>query len=456
MNDRKLRNEKGEMIELESKIASSGEGEIWRVKDSEFVAKIYHKSPNKEQIEKLTIMMANPPNNLNEDKSHTPWAWPDSFILHRKSKIGFLMSAVKGGRQIVEVYSPQRRRAEKIDVNWKLLHAIALNFATVVRELHSAGYVIGDIKAQNVLAAPTSRVSLVDIDSIQVKNPYSGKVYTCPVGTRETTPPELIGKVIKDEIQTEAQDRFRIGIIVFQLLFGEHPFKSPQSGEPLRIEELILKRLWIGSPNNNDYGARVIPLDIVHPKLQDCFKRCFDVREPELRPTAHEWKKAIEKAYDSLVPCKNIEAVPGKSHPHFYSKHQNSCYWCDRAKKIGYDQFGQGAVQQIESSELTRLIRLDKTFAIVRGTVTAALIQKNNIVLRLGKGSRALKCGAFEIVIAPQVVNSLPETERAALLDAKGKEMSVKGTISVFKTKVQSTPKVIVENQPLPCQVIQS
>jgi hypothetical protein len=53
-------------------------------------------------------------------------------------------------------------------------------------------------------------------------------------------------------------------------------------------------------------------------------------------------------------------------------------------------------------------------------------------------------------------VNSLPETERAALLDAKGKEMSVKGTISVFKTKVQSTPKVIVENQPLPCQVIQS
>lgn len=156
------------------------------------------------------------------------------------------------------------------------------------------------------------------------------------------------------------------------------------------------------------------------------------------------------------MPCKNIEAVPGKSHPHFYSKHQNSCYWCDRAKKIGYDQFGQGAVQQIESSELTRLIRLDKTFAIVRGTVTAALIQKNNIVLRLGKGSRALKCGAFEIVIAPQVVNSLPETERAALLDAKGKEMSVKGTISVFKTKVQSTPKVIVENQPLPCQVIQS
>ncbi|HEY9612029.1 helix-hairpin-helix domain-containing protein [Allocoleopsis sp.] len=457
MKDRTLRSDKGEIIELESHIASSGEGEVWRVKDSDLVAKIYRKNPSIEQIEKLSIMMNNPPKNPNADKSHTPWAWPESFILHRKSKVGFLMKRIKGGRQIIEVYNPLKRRAEKVDANWQFLHAVALNFATIVRELHSSGYVIGDIKPQNILTNSKGWVSIVDIDSIQVKHPSNPqKVYTCPVGTEETTPPELVGKIIADEIQTEAQDRFRIGVVVFQLLFGEHPFKFPQEGNPLKIGELIQKRLWIGSEGATVNNPRLIPLDIVHPKLQDYFSKCFESVDPQLRPTANEWKKAIERAYDDLVPCQNIAALPHYTHPHFYSKHLPSCYWCDRAKKIGYDMFGQGAIQQVESSELARLVLLDKAFAQVRGKVTSASIQRNNIVLRLGKGNRTLKFGAFEIVIAPQVVSTLSDADKKALLDTKGKEMSVKGTISVLKTKAKSTPKVIVDSQPLPCHIIQS
>lgn len=455
MKDRKLRDSKGEIIELESKVAHSGEGEIWKVKDSDLVAKIYHKSPTKEQIEKLTIMIANPPTNPNKDKNHVPWAWPKSFILHSRSKVGFLMERIKGAREIVEVYSPQRRRIEQIDTNWQFLHAVALNFATIIRELHKSNYVVGDIKAQNLLTNCRGQVSIVDTDSIQVRNPKNPeKVYTCPVGTRETTPPELIGKIIGEEIQTEAQDRFRIGIIIFQLLFGEHPFKFPQEGTPLNMEELIMQRKWIGKTDYQN-KVRIIPINIVHPNIQDCFNRCFDSSDPNLRPTAHEWKKALEKAYDNLVPCKNVEALPGKSHPHFYSNHLSSCCWCDRASKIGYDMFGQNAIQQIESRELTRLVNLDKTLALVQGTVTATSSDQNKIVLRLGKGNRSLKCGAFEIIIAPQVVSSLSESEKKELLDTKGKKMSVKGTISVVKSKVQSTPKVIVDSQPLACRVIQ-
>jgi DNA-binding helix-hairpin-helix protein with protein kinase domain len=453
MKYKTLRDSKGEIIELESKVASSGEGEVWRVKNSDLVAKIYHENPTKEQIEKLRIMMAYPPNNPNEDKIHIPWAWPKSFLLHGKSKVGFLMDRIKGGRQIVEVYSPQMRRIEDIDSNWQFLHAIALNFATIVRSLHSAGYVIGDIKAQNVLTNSKGKVSIVDIDSIQVKSPVGEKVYTCGVGTVETTPPELIGKILKEEIQTEAQDRFRMGIIIFQLLFGEHPFKQPQSGSPLKIEELILQGKWIGQISSAGKG-RLIPLEVVHPKLQDCFKRCFESSDPNLRPTAHEWKKAIEKAYEALVPCRNIEALPNKSHPHFYSRHQKTCYWCERANSIGFDIFGQNAITHVKSSELTRLIRLDKKVVRVKGTVTGVSAQGNKIVLRLGKGNRSLKCGAFEIVIDHTVVTKLSEEEKKNFLSARGKEMSVKGTISVCKTKNQSTPKVIIDNQPVPCTII--
>ena len=191
-------------------------------------------------------------------------------------------------------------------------------------------------------------------------------------------------------------------------------------------------------------------------------KKCRNVKTRTARmawqriflPIATIGRNIASSRIIDLVACKNIEALPGKSHPHFYSSHMASCYWCDRASKIGYDMFGQSAIQQIKSSELNRLVSLDKTLALVRGTVTAASVNQNKIVLRLGKGNRALKCGAFEIVIAPQVVNSLSESEKSNLLDSKGKEMSVKGIIAVVRSKVQSTPKVIVDSHPLPCRVI--
>ena len=50
----------GKSVSLGKQIASSGEGEVWETNESGYLAKIYH-DPTPERIEKLTVMVANPP-----------------------------------------------------------------------------------------------------------------------------------------------------------------------------------------------------------------------------------------------------------------------------------------------------------------------------------------------------------------------------------------------------------
>ena len=69
-------------VTLLEKIASSGEGEIWKTSDSDYIAKIYHEA-NLEREEKLKIMIDNPPQDLSS------LAWP-SYLVYESSQKQFL------------------------------------------------------------------------------------------------------------------------------------------------------------------------------------------------------------------------------------------------------------------------------------------------------------------------------------------------------------------------------
>ncbi len=69
-------------------------------------------------------------------------------------------------------------------------------------------------------------------------------------------------------------------------------------------------------------------------KVQKCFLRCFNDghQNPNLRPTATDWVKALKTAANELTVC-------GKIDTHYYSPIYGKCYWCDRANNIGVDIF---------------------------------------------------------------------------------------------------------------------
>ncbi|MDJ0736312.1 MAG: hypothetical protein QNJ47_19985 [Nostocaceae cyanobacterium] len=105
---------------------------------------------------------------------------------------------------------------------------------------------------------------------------------------------------------------------------------------------MIRQGFWLYGNNSLIQPVeRNLPLNIVHPEVQRCFLRCFNDghQNPNLRPSAGEWKQALKTAFNSLNLC-------GKVDSHYYSHSYGKCYWCDRATKLGVDIFPGNVTRQ--------------------------------------------------------------------------------------------------------------
>jgi len=342
-------------------IADSGEGKVWRTNQNGYLAKIYH-SQTPERVQKLAVMIAHRPKEPNSHLNHISFAWPKSLLKDAQGDcVGFLMPEIKEAKVLIDVYNPKKRKDSKLDVDWRFLHTTALNIASIIEAIHISGYVLGDIKQQNILVNDRALPSIIDTDSFQVRNPVNGKIYRCPVGSPDYTPPELIDQDFSSIDQTEVHDRFRLAVIIYQLLFGGQTlFKGNWigTGEMPETNELIRQSLWLYAPNSLIQPIdSTIPLEIVHPEVQRCFLRCFNdgYKNSNLRPTARDWVKALRLAVNELTIC-------GKVDSHYYSQTYGKCYWCDRATKLRVDIF-PGFVRPKQQSAFTVSTSQTKTFS---------------------------------------------------------------------------------------------
>lgn len=324
-------------ISLVKQIASSGEGEVWQTQLDGYLAKVYY-SPRPERIRKLEVMVAHPPADPNSHVNHISFAWPKSLLNgQHRTCVGFLMPAITNSVELLEVYNPQRRQKVLPGFDWLYLHTTAMNIASIIRAIHSAGYVLGDIKPQNVLVDNCALPAVIDTDSFQVRHPKTGELYRCLVGSESFTPAELLGRDLASIEQTEVHDRFRLAVIIYLLLFGDHPFKGKWvgTGDSPNPNKLIQQGFWPYAPNSLiQPGPLTIPLDTVHPGIQTCFLRAFNLghARPDLRPTAQEWMKVLKVAIADLKVCRKVKR-------HHYSQTYGKCYWCERKTSLGVDIF---------------------------------------------------------------------------------------------------------------------
>jgi DNA-binding helix-hairpin-helix protein with protein kinase domain len=327
----------GQTISLVQQLATSGEGDIWRTDQPRTLAKIYY-SPKPERIQKLEVMIAHPPQDPNAHINHISFAWPTSLLQDANGiPVGFLMPEVSNALELLEIYSPLRRQKALPEFNWLYLHATAMNIASLIWAIHLAGYVLGDLKPQNILVNNGALPSIIDTDSFQVRHPETGELYRCPVGSEGFTPVELLGQDLATVEQTVIHDRFRLGVIIHLLLFGDHPFKGRWvgSGDSPDPNELLQQGWWPYAPNSPIQASPLTtPLAVVHPAVQDCFLRCFNTGHlnPSARPTANEWVGVLREAIADLKRCRKIKN-------HYFSKTYGRCYWCDRKGSLGVDIF---------------------------------------------------------------------------------------------------------------------
>jgi DNA-binding helix-hairpin-helix protein with protein kinase domain len=93
-----------------------------------------------------------------------------------------------------------------------------------VEVVHRGDAVIGDFQERNILVADTTRVTLVDCDSMQFTD-TAGRQYPSPLGRLEFTAPELAGLDLRLAPREQSSDLFALAEHIHLLpMAGNHPF----------------------------------------------------------------------------------------------------------------------------------------------------------------------------------------------------------------------------------------
>ncbi len=327
------------VLDVENALGTGGEATVYSLTgDRSLAAKVYSK-PSEDRARKLVVMAANPPAGVSADAANPDIAWPLDLLwtTGRKSRIaGFLMPRVEDMAPIIDIYSPHARLTSRPWFDYRLLLRTCIGLAGAVATAHRSGYVIGDLNHSNIFVAADARVTLIDADSFQVRDPDGGAAFLCPVYTPEFTAPELHHQgLIKTERSLE-QDSFGLGVLVFLLLMGGvHPFTGIHlgQGEPPPLFSRIASGDFPYSRNKSAIIAPppiAVPFETLTPELQELFRQCFEDghKKPEQRPTATTWRDALVAAEQGLTVCET-------NSQHQYGHLQPACPWCIRKQQLG-------------------------------------------------------------------------------------------------------------------------
>jgi TonB family protein len=319
-------------------IGAGGEARVLRVPGEDgLVAKLY-REPTLERAAKLARMIEAPP----ALEGGAALAWPVELLtdLNGGRFAGFLMPRAEGPR-IFEFYNPVMRRRVAPLFDWGRLHRAGVSLAAAFDALHGHGYVVGDVNESNILLSPEDgSVTLVDADSFQVRDPRTGTVYRSGVGKAEFTPPELQGARFAEVDRAPEHDRFGLAVLLYLLLMeGTHPFAQRFDGdaEALPVEARIRRGLYPHARLDDDCKPPRLapPIETLDAGLQALFRRCFvdGHADPAARPSAAEWRAALERAEASLRSC-------DENPRHRFAGHIPFCPWCHRARLLqGRDPF---------------------------------------------------------------------------------------------------------------------
>jgi hypothetical protein len=335
----------GRRLSLRDTGRGGGEGHIHSIEgDPSSVVKLLHvERMNRETIDKLHAMLANPPTDPTlRVRRHHSIAWPTGLVYSDPSRarpVGFLMPRLDEDRfRPAHTYFDPSDRIARFGgaYTWRHLLIGAYNLASAVAAIHAKGHRVGDLRDSNILVAPNSLITLIDCDSFEIHD--GDRVYPTRVGAGEYLPPELQRADFSSaSIDRYHSDLFALAVLVFRFLMGgTHPFqaKGPAVAELPSVETKIAAGTY---PYVHSRGlhppAYAPPIRALPHKVLKLAKRAFvdGHRDPSKRPSATEWFDALQAEGPRLRPCRvNLN--------HISAGHLRTCPWCEMAR-AGNDPF---------------------------------------------------------------------------------------------------------------------
>ncbi|UXA19114.1 hypothetical protein [Mycobacterium sp. SMC-4] len=330
-----MRLDNGAGIGLGAVIARAGEGTIYEVVGRrDWVAKIFHSDLKDIAAKraKVAAMIASPPEGGMQADGFVVLTWPLHMVIGDDGAAGYVMPRLDTSNAVeIHTVSNPSNRANPLPaapqwprhVSWHHLVNIAANLCLAVETVHRVDAVIGDFQERNILVNDTTRVSLVDCDSMQFTDGF-GHQFLCGVGRAEFTAPELARVDLARQARDKPSDLFALAVHVHLLLMaGNHPFLRGEwvgGGEQPDAMSLAISGQWAGGPQSKLRTHPLAPpVKFLPPEIQRLFARAFTdgARDPRSRPSAAEWRQNLQRM--QIGTCARGHQIPVEAQP---------CPWC--------------------------------------------------------------------------------------------------------------------------------
>lgn len=314
------------------KIGEGGQGSVYRVEidGKEYALKYYHKAPKKDFYNNLK-------NNIEKGAPDKTFLWP--LFLTAKDKLGSF-------GYVMEIRPPEYKefsqfllaKAQFSDIT-AMLNA-ATNICIGFRSLHNKGYSYQDVNDGNFFINPQNGdVLICDNDNVAPFGTNTGIVGKC-----RYMAPEVVSGRQKPNTQS---DRFSLSIILFLLLFGNHPLEGKNVTSCPCLTEKKEKELYgngaifiYDSHNDNNRPVPGIHKNVLrkwnlYPSyVRETFMKAFSkesLLNPNHRVMEKEWiEKVFQRLYMELLrcPCGEYQFIDDLSQDNY------KCTACKREFKM--------------------------------------------------------------------------------------------------------------------------
>ncbi len=201
-------------LEAHARVGQGGEGEVYRVAPGRAV-KVFFDPMSARKREKIERFPRGLPAQV---------VRPEAIVLDTDGQpAGYAMRLVEGAEDAGVLLS-RRGRDGKLSSGW--VAAFFVRVARVVRELHAAGVIVGDVNPGNLIfvaareaAGDAREIALIDAESMQ----YAG--FPCEVAHERYVDPALYGHdLAAGGFFSPETDHYALAVLLFSSLLYVHPY----------------------------------------------------------------------------------------------------------------------------------------------------------------------------------------------------------------------------------------
>ena len=290
---------------IQGKLGEGGQGTVYlaEVDGRDCALKWYHR-----KIKNGDKFYRNLANNIDTGSPCELFVWPKYLSrVDEDGEYGYVMDLVPPRYKSFSDFLLTKEKFASITV----VVTAALNITHAFRELHRKGFSYQDLNDGNFFIDPkTGDVLICDTDNVA---PYGDSLGIA--GKARYMAPEVVRSIKAPDVMT---DRFSLSVILFRLLFLDHPLEGRRTLCPCLTEELEHKfygkyPLFIYDPVDDSnipvrgVHCNVIRLWSLYPQfVRDMFTRTFSqqcLKMEASRPTDNEWQILFTRLRDCIVKC---------------------------------------------------------------------------------------------------------------------------------------------------------